>query len=427
VSTTEGNLAVSAAIQGIPAQGVQGDELLAALRIERTGDLDWRGGKAFSLVYNSDDPELERVQHEVAALFLHENALNPFRYKTLLRMESEILGMAKALFHAGQAALTSGGTESIFLAVMTARERAFAQGISSPTLVCAETAHPAFAKACHYLGVEMIRTKVSADGRANPEAMQAAISDRTALVVVSAPCYPFGVIDPIVEVAALAESRGVLCHVDACLGGYLLPFWEALGQTVPPWDFRVPGVTSMSADIHKYGYAFKGASTVMYRDRDLYQLQIFMYDSWPGGLYASSTAAGTRPGSPIAGAWATMNHLGIEGYMRLGQRVLNATNGLRDGINSVDGLKVTSNPDMSLFEFGIDPLADSGDMSIEAIGDVMDDRGWNLDRQQGGLHIMTSPGHDKIVETFLSDLDFAVTNHGDARGEEHMYGGVVSS
>ena len=151
-----------------------------------------------------------------------------------------------------------------------------------------------------------------------------------------------------------------------------------------------------------------------------------MYDSWPGGLYASSTAAGTRPGSPIAGAWATMNHLGIEGYMRLARRVLNATNGLKDGINAIDGLRITSNPDMSLFEFGVDAHAPAS-LSIEAVGDVMDDRGWNLDRQQGGLHVMTSPGHDKIIDAFVSDLQFAVANHGEARGEEHIYGGAVSS
>ena len=420
------NTVKRSAIGGIPTQGMASEELLDALRVERQGDLDWRGGKAFSLVYNSDDPELERVQHEVASMFLHENALNPFRYKTLLRMEGEILGMAKGLFYAGEAALTSGGTESIFLAVLTAREHARAKGVNSPSLVCAITAHPAFAKACHYLGVEMICTPTSPDGRADPDAMTAAIDDRTAILVASSPCYPFGVIDPVTEIAALAESRGLLCHVDACLGGYLLPFWEALGQEVPPWDFRVSGVTSMSADIHKYGYAFKGASTVMYRDRDLYQSQIFMYDSWPGGLYASSTSAGTRPGSPIAGAWATMTHLGVEGYMRLGQRVLTATKALMEGVNSIEGLRVTTDPDMSLFEFGKDPETHRN-LSIEAVGDEMDDRGWNLDRQHVGLHIMTSPGHDKIVDAFAADLEQAVANHGEARGEEHLYGGVVSS
>jgi len=414
-------------IGGLPAQGRPVDEMLAEVLVERDGDLDWRGGRAFSLVYNTDDPELERLQHQMASIFLHENALNPFRYATLLRMEGEILDMAKGLFGANHAALSSGGTESIFLAVQTARDHArSARGITTPTLVCAITAHPAFAKACHYLGVEMITTPTQADGRADPEAFAAAIDEHTAILVASAPCYPYGLIDPVSEIAALADERGLLCHVDACLGGYLLPFWEALGQPVPPWDFRVPGVTSMSADVHKYGYSFKGVSTVMYRDRELYQHQIFMYDAWPGGLYASSSSAGTRPGSPIAGAWATMTHLGTDGYLRLGQRVLDATTGFMAAVRSIDGLRITSDPDMSVFEFGADPESEIP-VDIDAVADVMDDRGWNLDRQQGGLHVMSSPGHDKVVDSFTTDLADAVATHGVARGGEHVYGGVVGN
>jgi hypothetical protein len=261
---------------GFPRQGTDVDTVLATVRAERPDDLDWRGGRAFSLVYNTDDPELERLQHEVAASFLHENALNPFRYRSLLRMEGEILDMATDLLGASHAALTSGGTESIFLAVQTARDHARANGVQHPVLVCSETAHPAFAKACAYLDVERRALPVRADRRADPAAYEAAIDDRVALLVVSAPCYPFGVIDPIEEIAALAAARGLLCHVDACLGGYLLPFWAEIGRPVPPWDFRVPGVTSMSADLHKYGYSFKGVSTVLYRDRDLYRRQIFL-------------------------------------------------------------------------------------------------------------------------------------------------------
>jgi len=417
--------AAGRAIGGLPATGMPAEQMFEELRVERAGDLVWRGGKAFSLVYNTDDPELERVQHEIASIFLHENALNPFRYATLLRMEGEILDMAKGLFGANHAALSSGGTESIFLAVQTARDHARTRGVTAPTLVCAITAHPAFAKACHYLGVEMITTPTRADGRADPEAFAAAMDERTAIVVASTPCYPYGVIDPVAEIAALAVERDVLCHVDACLGGYLLPFWEALGKPVEPWDFRVEGVTSMSADIHKYGYSFKGVSTVMYRDRDLYQQQIFMYDAWPGGLYASSSSAGTRPGAPIAGAWATMTHLGIEGYLRLGRRVMTASDGFVAGVAGIDGLRITSDPDMSVFEFGVDP--DSAvPVDIDAVADVMDDRGWNLDRQQGGLHVMSSPGHDRVVDAFLSDLGDAVSDHGPARGGEHVYGGVVA-
>lgn len=411
-------------IGGLPATGTPVDEMLESLRSERTGDLDWRGGRAFSLVYNADDEELERLQQQVAAMFLHENALNPFRYRTLLRMEAEILEMARGLFGAGDAALTSGGTESIFMAVQTARDDATARGIERPKLVCSITAHPAFAKACHYLGVEMVTTATTTDGRADPDAFAAVMDDSTAVVVASAPCYPYGVIDPVADIAALAMERGTLCHVDACLGGYLLPFWEALGEPVRPWTFAVDGVTSMSADIHKYGYSFKGVSTVLYRDHDLYQRQIFMYDAWPGGLYASSSSAGTRPGSPIAAAWATMTHLGVEGYMRLGARVLEATRGFRSAVEAVPGLAVTSDPDMSVFELGLSPDAPPG-LDIDVVGDVMDDHGWNLDRQQGGLHVMLSPGHDRSVEAFGADLATAADTRGVARDQQYTYGAVV--
>lgn len=407
-----------------PIDGRPSGELLDELRAERAGDLDWRSGRAFSLVYNVDDPELEALQHEVASMFLHENALNPFRYVTLLRMESELLGMVRSLFGAGAAGLSSGGTESIFLAVQTARDEAAARGVFDPELLCASTAHPAFPKACKYLGVEFRPLPVGPDGRADPNRFAEAISERTALVVASAPSYPFGVIDPVTDLAAIAASAGTLCHVDACLGGYLLPFWERLGEPVPPWDFRVEGVTSISADVHKYGYCFKGVSTILYRDRDLQQRQLFMYDSWPGGLYASMSAAGTRPGPPIAGAWATMTHLGEAGYLRLAERVRTATRGFRAGIDGIDGIRVTSDPELSVFEFGPDP-GSSTPVDIGAVGDVMDDRGWNLDRQQGGLHVMLSPGHDRVVEAFVADLGAAVGDHGRSRGGGLAYGGVV--
>lgn len=412
-----------------PAVGTAVDQLLDTMRTERADDLDWRGGKAFSLVYNADDPELERLQHDVADMFLHENALNPFRYRTLLHMEGDIVAWASNLFGApeGAGSISSGGTESIFLAVQVARDEARARGNLAPTILTPETAHPAFAKACSYLDVERISIPLRADLRADPAAFAAALDERTIMLVGSSPCYPYGVIDPIPEIAGIAAQAGILCHVDACLGGYLLPWWERLGEPVPPWDFRVPGVTSLSADIHKYGYAFKGASTVLYRDQDLYQRQIFMYDSWPGGLYASSSAAGTRPGPPIAGAWATMTHLGADGYLRLAERVRTAMRGFTAGIEGIDGLRITSDPDLSLFEFGADPEPPAGMVPIDigGVADMMDDRGWNLDRQQGGLHVMLSPGHDKVVDAFVADLADSVADHVADRGDEHVYGGVV--
>lgn len=410
------------AATAFPAEGTSPDDLLAELRSARGDDLDWRGGKAFSLVYNVGDEGLETVLHDVAALYLHENALNPFAFPSLLNMEQEIVAMAADLLggSANAGALTSGGTESIFLAVQTAREHArTTRGIAEPQIITANTAHPAFEKACHYLDVERIVVPVGADLRLDVDAVADAIGPRTALVVGSSPCYPYGVIDPIADLASLAESRGVLCHVDACLGGWLLPFWERLGEPVPPWDLRVPGVTSLSADVHKYGYTFKGASVVLYRDRALLQHQFFLFDDWPGGLYGSATTAGTRPAAPIAGAWAAIRYLGLEGYLRLAGLVRDTTRTFQEGIDALPGLAVTGDPDMSVFEFS------SSTDDIAAIGDVMDDRGWKLDRQQGGLHLMVSPGHAAVADRFLDDLAHAVAHHGESRGTDAVYGGIA--
>lgn len=405
----------------LPPVGRSAEEVTAALGDLRAADIDWRGGRSFSLVYNPDDPELEHLLEQVGAAFLHENGLNPFKYPSLRQIESDLVGLATALFgtQPGAGSLTSGGTESLFLAVYTAREHAReTRGVHEPTLVAADTVHPAVAKACHYLGVELVTTPHGTDYRADPAAIAAAIDDRTALVVASAPCYPFGVIDPVAEIAAEASARDVLCHVDACLGGWLLPWLERLGHPVRPWDFRVPGVTSISADIHKYGWAFKGVSTVTYRDPAMVRRQWFLYDNWPGGLYGSPTTAGTRPAAAMAGAWAAVNYLGEQGYLAKAAQTMEATQRFAEGIGGIDGLEIHGEPDMSLFEFG-SPVHD-----ISAIGDVMDDCGWNLDRQQGGLHLMLFPYHRHVAHEFLADLADAVEHHGPSRGVAASYGGA---
>jgi glutamate/tyrosine decarboxylase-like PLP-dependent enzyme len=405
-----------------PTDGRAVDDLLAAIRDGRSRDADWRGGRTFSLVYNPADPELERLQEAVALEYLHENYLNPFAFPSLLRMEQEVVAMAGDLFGApaGGGKLTSGGTESIFLAVQVAREHARgSRGITEPQLVTATTAHPAFAKAAHYLDMEHVLVRVADDGRLDPAAAADALTDRTALLVGSAPCYPYGVIDPIPELAAVAAERGVLCHVDACLGGWLLPFWARLGEPVPPWDLSVPGVTSLSADIHKYGWCFKGVSVLLHRDPEMVRHQYFLYDAWPGGLYGSATTAGTRPAAPIAAAWATICHLGEAGYLRLAAQVRDASRRFRAGIEVIDGLRITGDPVMGVMEIA----SEAHDLS--AVNDVMEDRGWHLDRQQGGLHLMLSPYHLEVTDAFLADLADAVASHGASRGVEARYGGVA--
>ena len=388
-------------ITALPSTGRPGNDLLAEMTEGRSGDLDWRSGKAFSLVYNAADPSLEELQHEVASLFLHDNALNPFAYPSLAKMEGELVAMSAALLgtEARNGALTSGGTESIFCAVQTAREHARSElGIAEPTILLPSTAHPAFTKAAHNLDIESIRVPVDATGRADVAATEARIDDRSAMIVGSAPCYPYGAIDPIEDLAALAASRGLLCHVDACLGGWLLPFWAEVTGAIQPWDLRVEGVTSLSADIHKYGYAYKGASVVLYRDRSLLKNQFFSFDDWPGGFYGSATPAGTRPAPPIAGAWATLMHLGHEGFLAKARTISQATATIRAGIESTGDLRVLHDPDMSVLLFT------SEERSITSLGAAMTRRGWKLDQVQEGLHLMVSPGHEAVAEQFGVDL-----------------------
>jgi glutamate/tyrosine decarboxylase-like PLP-dependent enzyme len=333
--------------------------------------------------------------------------------------------MTAELLHAPEAAgsLTSGGTESILLAVKTARDRARAErGVTDPEMLLPVTAHPAFEKAAHCFGVRAVRVPLDATLRADVAAARAALTDRTVLIVGSAPCYPFGTIDPIEPLAALAAEHGIACHVDACLGGYLLPFLEELGQPVPAFDFRVPGVTSMSADLHKYGYATKGASAVLHRSRASRRHQFFVSESWSGGLYASPGMAGSRPGPPIAAAWAVMRHLGREGYVRLAAEVLEATRRIARGIEQIEGLRVLGRPEAGVVAFTSDRL------DVLALGDALAQRGWHLDRQQmpPALHMILSPVHRPLAERLLSDLAESAAALRDGapapEGQAAMYG-----
>jgi glutamate/tyrosine decarboxylase-like PLP-dependent enzyme len=290
--------------------------------------------------------------------------------------------------------------------------------VTKPELVAPFSAHPAFAKAAHYLGLELRQIPLGPDHRADVAAAEKLIGDQTALVVGSAPNYPFGVVDPIPELAALAAARGIAFHTDACLGGFLLPFWEALGEPVPPYDFRVPGVSTLSADVHKYGYCIKGASVILHRDaQHLRRHQLFLFDRWPGGTYGSFAMAGARGGAPIAAAWAVMNHLGRDGYLRLATELRDTTRKIRAGIDATPGLRVLGNPVMSVLAFGSDAF------DVFAVGDAMDAKGWHLDRQKGpdALHLMLSPTHSRVADAFLADLREAARAPGRSRGGEARY------
>ena len=386
----------------LPEKGLSREEVHDQIETALGRDADWRGGKIWSLVYFAGEDVSEVLKDAYTAAF-YTNGLGPGAFKSLRKFESEVIAMTAGLLGEPEATgnMTSGGTESILMAVKTARDYAKAErGITEPEMVLPVTAHPAFDKSAQYLGVKAVHTALRDDFRADSEEMRLAITPNTVLVVGSAPNYPFGTIDPIPEIAALASEQGIPCHVDACLGGFLLPFVERLGHDLPPWDFRVPGVSSMSSDLHKYGFSARGASTVMYRDGAYRRHQFFTQTDWPGGLYGSPTMTGSRPGAAVAAAWAVLTYLGEDGYMRLAKVIMDSTRKLMDGVNAIDGLTVLGSPDMSVFAIGSDTL------DVHAVGDALDAFGWHPDRQQKppALHFMVTPAHEPIVEAFLADL-----------------------
>jgi glutamate/tyrosine decarboxylase-like PLP-dependent enzyme len=223
--------------------------------------------------------------------------------------------------------------------------------------------------------------------------------------------------DPVTDLAALAGEHGAGCHVDACIGGFVLPFLERLGRDVPGWDFRVPGVTEISADIHKYGYTPKGASTILHRDEDWFGHQFFVYDQWPSGLYGSPAVAGARPAAPIATAWAVLSHLGAEGYDTIVRDLMATAEKVRAGLEALDGIEIVGDPIGPVFAMRSDTL------DLYAVGDVLDDRGWNVNRntEPRGLHLMISPAHAAVADQLLADFAAAVAEHGDSRGVEARY------
>lgn len=388
----------------LPRTGLSRAELFEQMDRLSREDANWRQGKTFSLVYYAGDEMLDVVK-EAYLRFFSENALNPMAFPSLRRFESEVLRMTASLFH-GDAetagTMTSGGSESILMAVKTARDwaRAHRPEVTKPRMLLPLSAHPAFEKAAHYFDVEPVHIPLDAGFRADVTEARKLLDANTILMVGSAPAYPHGVVDPIEELSNIAKEAGILFHTDACLGGFLLPFAERLGKEVPVFDFRLPGVTSISADLHKYGFAAKGASTVIYRNRDLRRFQYYVYADWPGGLYGSPSMTGTRPGGAIAAAWAALNFVGEEGYVNLARRILDTSTAIVEGIRSIPGMRVLGDPSYSVFAFTSD-LVD-----IYALGDAMEARGWKLDRQQRppALHMMITPAHEKLVDQFLSDL-----------------------
>jgi glutamate/tyrosine decarboxylase-like PLP-dependent enzyme len=385
-------------------------DALTQLRSMQSADLPVHGGRTLAYVYDSGLPDIDRIGREAVAAYAGSNGLDPTAFPSLLRMETEVVGMAADLLDAPESVVgtvTSGGTESVLLAVQTARDSR--PGIDRPRMVLPATAHAAFHKAAHYFGVEPVLVPVGPDFRADPAAMAAAIDERTVLVVASAPSYAHGVVDPVAAIAAAAAERGIRCHVDACIGGWVLPYAARLGRDVPAWTFAVEGVTSISVDLHKYAYAPKGTSVLLHRSPELRRPQFFASAAWPGYTMLNSTMQSTKSGGPLAGAWAVMRSLGDAGYERLARDVFEAVDRIRAGIGEMKELAVAGTPDSTLLALTTDDSCDPF-----TVCDEMTARGWYVQPQMSyagspaTIHLSVSAATLPHVEELLEALGKAV-------------------
>ncbi len=416
--------------QSIPQKGRPVAEILSEMKRKKEGDAKWREGRTWSMVYHVDEAHLDLLK-QASNLFFSESYINPFAFESLQQMELDVIRMAGSLLHGGGrvvGTMASGGTESIFLALYTYREWARKErGINSGgEVVLPTSAHPAFEKAAHILGLRIKKASVNDKLQADISQMERLISGRTLLLVASAPSYPHGILDPIPEASALAEKHGLPLHVDACIGGFMLPWVERLQPgNLPAWDFRLPGVTSISADTHKFGYGAKGSSVLLYRNMGLLRHQFFVTTDWPGGIYASSTLLGSRSGGPIATAWAAMQSLGEEGYLEIAGNILKGAAQLRQGLEAIPEIRILGAPCMNIIAF----TTHRNKPDIFVIAGQLQEKGWYVDRQQrpNCIHLTIMQQNLPVLEEYLNDLKsaiaFANSNpRAKAEGNAALYG-----
>lgn len=406
----------------LPAAGLDRGEVLREMEALRSREeARWKDGFVSGGVYHGDDEHVDFLSR-VYAIHSQSNPLHADVWPSAAKFEAEIVAMTAGMLGAGPSGeicgtVTSGGTESILLAMKTYRDRARAtRRFIRPEVIAPSTAHPAFDKAAHYFGFRLTRIPVGPDFRADVGATRRAINRHTIALVGSAPSFPHGVVDPIEALSELARRRGIGFHTDACLGGFVLPWAEKLGHRIPGFDFRLPGVTSMSADTHKYGYAAKGTSVVLYRGEELRRHQYFAATDWPGGLYFSPTIAGSRPGGLSAACWASMVAMGEQGYVEATRRILEAASTVKRGIEEIPELRLMGDP-LWIIAFTSELL------DIYRVMDFLTGRGWNLNglHRPPGVHLALTLRHARpgIPERFIADLRDAVEHvkaDPDARG-----------
>lgn len=397
----------------LPITGLR-DGVIEKMRDEKTKDADWQG-KCSGTVYigGSESEGHFSLINEACSMFAHTNPLHLDVFQSVARFEAEVVAMTAALLGSKEKAsggqvcgnMTSGGTESILLAMKTSRDYMRSKkGIKKPEMIIPESAHSAYDKAAQYFNIKLWRVPVNKELLADVKAVRRYINGNTILIVGSAPGFPHGIIDPIEDLGKLAYSYGICFHVDLCLGGFVLPFARKLGYPIPPFDFTIQGVTSISVDVHKYGLAPKGTSVVLYRNHDIRKHQFVAVTEWSGGLYVSPTIAGSRPGGLIAGAWASMMSLGEEGYLEATKKIMEASKMIEKGVKEIPELFVIGKPDMTLVAFG------SSVLNIFEVNDIMSSKGWHLNALQrpNSIHICVTLQHVPVVETFLQDLQDSV-------------------
>jgi sphinganine-1-phosphate aldolase len=393
----------------IPKRGWSREQVFEQLERFRENDTPWREGRTWAYVY---DPgrEAEGVIKDAFVSYLSENGLDPTAFPSALQMENDVVSMAARHLNGDADVVgnfTSGGTESIMLAVKAARDwaREHRRGIHEPEMILPETAHAAFQKAAYYLGVKPIIVSADPDSfRADVNAVRDAITDNTVLLVGSAISYAHGVVDPIRELGQLAQERDLLLHVDGCMGGFLLQYFARLGAPVPDYDFRVPGVTSISMDLHKYAFAAKGASTILYRDKKLRKYQMYACSNWTGYTVINPTVQSTKSAGPIAGAWAAMHFIGDDGYVEITRAVKDATDEIVAAVDAAPDLRLLGRPDMNLLSFASDSV------SVFHIADEMKEHNWYVQPQLAygsspeNIHLSINPESVRWVDAMLADL-----------------------
>ncbi|MEM7123850.1 MAG: aminotransferase class V-fold PLP-dependent enzyme [Pseudomonadota bacterium] len=402
-----------------PLNGRAWDELSEELEARKSDDIPWHEGRTHATAFHASDDVLDVVK-AAYGMYLTENGLYAGRaFPSVGGLESEIIAMLSEFLGGDRATsgiITSGGSDSIMTAVRAAREWAKAErpDIARPTVLLAQNAHPGFNKAADYLGLQARRVPLGTDLRADSERMAEAIDGDTIMLVGSAPAWPYGMMDPIEDLAALAERNGLWFHVDACVGGMIAPFVRAIGREVPHFDLRIPGVTSLSADLHKYGYAAKNVSAVLFRDTAHRDFAHFAFEDWPAGSYATYTTAGSRTAGSLAGAWTVLNYLGEDGYKNFARVSMDARDRMIDGIERLGGMQVIGAPEVTLF------AVTSEEHDLIDIAERMKAMHWypNRIREPHGLHFVMNPIHAPMVDGFLEALERCIAEAG-PKGSTH--------